>query len=230
MTKEEVRKKAILDIYEGNNLQELGFRYYKSKNYLERKRSDFSFIIGFNSTKVNILDNTNIIIITASVSDDKFADWQKNRLGKYPSGLIGGGKIKNLMVAGPPYYDFDLTENENTQQTVIKEISLEIKSSVFKFFELCIEIERIIENINLPCFSAPTIIEYLAYKNCREKISNIIDTKSKIYPELKTQIDYYSSYLSINSKPIGGFKETYEDNSKLLALQIAETLLRINNS
>ena len=151
MTKEEVRKKAILDIYELSNLHELGFKYYKSKNFFERKQNDFSFVIGFGSAKVNILDNTNIIIVNASVSDDKFADWQKTRLDKYPSGLIGSGKIKNLFVSGPPYFDFDLTENEDIQKSVISDISTIITSSVFQFFELCTVTDKIIENINF-CF------------------------------------------------------------------------------
>ena len=228
MSKEEARKKTVQEIYENLMLKDLGFKYFKAKNYFERKSNGFSFTIGFNSSRVNILENTNILIVTAGVSHEKFAEWQKDKLGRYPSGLIGSGKIKNLFTPGPPYIDFDIQENEAKRQEVIAEISSILKSNVFDFFEICIDKNRIIENVNLPCFSISSIIQYFKFIGNEQDISIFFEKKAESFSEIKDQINYYSDRLK--HTPSGtSFPETFTDASKLSALQIAETMIRIGN-
>ena len=216
MTKQEIRKVTIQEIFDNSGLKEKGYKYLKLKACFDRHSSDFTFSIGFGSTKMNMLDNTNIVIVTASVINNKYAGWQKSKFGTYSSGLIGAGKIKNLFKAGPPYYDFDLTENEDVRKKVLGEISSILISDVLFFFELCSDTKKLLDNVNLPCFSISSIIEYFEFENLQTYIPLAIEKKSTLYPDLKKNIEYYTDFLSKNTKPVGGFKETFNDNFNII--------------
>ena len=230
MTKEEIRKSTIQEIFDSSRLKEHGFKYLKSKGTFKKTNDNSSLTIDFNSTKVNVLDNVNIVIVNASVADNGFAIWQKEKFGNYPSGLIGCAKIKNLFIHGPPWHDFNLTEDEEIRKTVAAEIVNILRTDVLIFFEICNEPLKILEKLNYPCFCVSSIIEYFEYKNLQKYISDIIEKKSEKLPDLKKEIDYYLDFLKSNDKPSSGFKETFTNETKLVALQIAETLSKINNS
>jgi hypothetical protein len=230
MTKEEIRKITIQEIFDKSKFNDFGFKYLKSKSCFEKRIDTINYNIGFGSMKTNILDNVNIVIANAGVSDNKFAIWQKEKLGHYPSGQIGCAKIKNLFIEGPPWHDFNLTDDEEIRKSVVNEISNILSTDVLMFFEIFDEPLNIIDKLNYPCFSVSTIIEYFEYKNLQKYIPDIIDKKSENHQDLKKEIDYYIGYLKSNDAPIGGFKETYTNKTKLIASQIAETLTKINNS
>jgi|SRR5690554_5373319 len=229
MTKQAIRKQAIAEIFSKTNLNDLGFKYLKSKNGYKREFNGLTYSIGFGSTRNNSLENTNIIIARTGVYDKKFAIWQQEKLGKRSGGRIGGGQIKNLFVDGPPYYDFDLTENKEVQQSVIEEICTVIKSDVLNFFEICSSTENIIANIHLPCFSIWCVIEYLTFIGQEHKINEVLDVYSKNYPTLMQEIKHYTNLVSEQGIE-NNFRETYHNETKRIALQIANSLTLINKA
>lgn len=228
--KKNKRRESIEDIFIKSGLGQLGFKYLKSKSVFQLTEGDLLYIIGFGSTKVNILPNTNILIINAGVENTKFAEWQNRHLGKYPSGQIGVGKIKNLFNPGPPYIDFDIKEDESTRHQIVNEVETIIREDVLRFFRICENGNDILNNINLPCFSVGTIIQYFHFLGERKLIDDVIDKKQFIYPELRKNIEHYSKLLLTSGKPTTGFKETFDDVSKRVALEIAETIVEIEGS
>lgn len=227
MTKEQIRKEAISQIFDKIGLKDLGFKYLKSKNIFERKSNGLTYIIGFGSTRNNSLENTNVIIATTSVRDEKFADWQKEKLGKHPSGIIGCGKIKNLFTDGPPFHYFDLTENMSIQKNTIEELCMIIKTDVLTFFNLCESIETIISNIHLPCFLPWTIIEYLVFTNQKDRIDEVLEIYSEKHLTLRQEIRHYTKLLEENTNE-NNFKDTYQNETKRIALQIAKSFMLMN--
>lgn len=228
--KKKKRQESIQDIFVKSGLGQLGFKYLKSKSIFQVTEGDFLCTIGFGSTKVNVLPNTNILIINASAENTQFAEWQSRELGNYPSGQIGVGKIKNLFNPGPPYIDFDIKEDELTRNQIVNEVVDIIRTDVLRFFKICRKDNDIISNINLPCFNTGTVIQYFHFLKKKELLGDILDKRINIYPELRKDIEYYSNLLVTNGKSTAGFKETYTDASKRVALEIAETLFEIDKS
>lgn len=227
--KKQIRLEFISDLYETCNLRDLGFKYLKSKGIIIRKSENLEEIIGFSSSRVNILEDTNILNITAYTHDMQFAVWKKEVLEGYPSGIIGGDLINNLFSEGPPYITFDLKNDLETRNSVFLEVVKCINTDVMKFFNICRDYREIRKNIFLPCFDIPNILSYLIFLNGMEAYDGFVDNISRVYPTLRTEIEYYKTTILTKRESIEGFEETFGNQSKAYAHDIAKILIKIND-
>lgn len=226
--KQEHRRQTIQEVFENSSLKKSGYKYLKSKGLISKKVGDLDYSIGFSSSaRSNALENINIIIVNVGVENLEFGKWQQNQLNKYPSGLIASSKIKNIFKSGPPYYDFDIQENEDTRQKIVKELIELVENNAYKFFDICSDIELIFKYIELECFNLGSIIEYLAYLKQTTRIETLIEQKNKKHPELRSQIKKYYDNFDQGTLNQEVRKETYKDESKRTAIVMAESLWNI---
>ncbi len=172
MTKKEVREKAIQQIFSETSLNNKGFKCTKKSIYL--KKDDFKLSIIFGSAiSANRLDEVNILEVRSYVSHEGLRKYGKTNLSNDRS-HVGGGSVANLFVSGPPWTSFDLgitTEKYNEELIRIKDL---IDNDVSIFFNDFVQLDKIIDYSDKPCFSLVDTIRLYIFLNKKNLIEQLI--------------------------------------------------------
>ena len=176
MDKNEVREKAIKQIFEETTLRTKGFICTKKSIY--KKEDVFKYSLDFGSAiSPNRLEEVNILEVRAQISHEGLRKFKKDNLNQ-DSGFVCGGSIANLFIAGPPWTSFDLGITEESYNVQLGKINGIVESDIFYFFKEYSEPKNLLNILWQPCFNLRCTIHLFVFLKEDNLLKDLIDMVS----------------------------------------------------
>jgi hypothetical protein len=147
----------------GAHLEEsLGFKFAKSGPHSRKRSSEFTFQIGFQSSRHNIAGEHVNLCIHGNVWSARIKKWREEQVFLHSSDYVAGGQIGNLQ-ADHCWLDWELGDPHKRDETIrdaIKAIE-ELAFPYFAKFEELPSLFRFLVERDLPAMTIDRVVEFL---------------------------------------------------------------------